>query len=226
MLCDAMKLYNYFRSSAAYRVRIALNLKGIEWEHVGVHLVKREQRSPEYLKLNPAGLVPALVDEEGHVLTQSLAIMEYLDDLKPRKVRLVPTDPIVKAHVRALSLALACDVHPLNNVRVLNYLTAELNVTQAQKDAWIAHWITTGLEAFEQTLAKEKRAKSARAPGNFCVGDAPTMADCVLVPQVFSARRFNVDVSKYPLINAIDASCATVDAFIAAHPSKQPDFQV
>jgi maleylacetoacetate isomerase len=222
----AMKLYNYFRSSAAYRVRIALNLKGIEWEHVGVHLVKREQRSPEYLKLNPAGLVPALVDDDENVFTQSLAIMEYLDDLKPRKARLVPTDPIAKAYVRALSLSLACDVHPLNNVRVLNYLTAELNVTQAQKDAWISYWITTGLDAFEQTLAKEKKAKSAVAPGNFCVGDLPTMADCVLVPQVFSARRFNVDVSKFPLINAIDANCATVDAFIAAHPSKQPDFQV
>jgi maleylacetoacetate isomerase len=220
-----MKLYNYFRSSAAYRVRIALNLKGVEWEHVGVHLVKREQRSPEYLKLNPAGLVPALVDEEGHVLTQSLAIMEYLDDLKPRKARLVPTDPIAKAYVRALSLSLACDTHPLNNVRVLNYLTAELNVTQAQKDAWIAHWITTGLEAFEQTLAKERKAKSALTPGKYCVGDLPTMADCVLVPQVFSARRFNVDVSKYPLIEVIDAYCAKNEAFAAAHPAKQPDFQ-
>jgi maleylacetoacetate isomerase len=220
-----MKLYNYFRSSAAYRVRIALNLKGIDWEHVGVHLLKREQRSPEYLKLNPAGLVPVLVDDEGHVLTQSLAIMEYLDDLKPRKARLVPTDPIAKAHVRALSLSLACDVHPLNNVRVLNYLTAELNVTQAQKDAWIAHWITTGFDAFEQALAKEKTVKSALAPGKYCVGDSPSMIDCVLVPQVFSARRFNVDVSNYPLIDAIDAHCAKNGAFAAAHPTKQPDFQ-
>jgi maleylpyruvate isomerase len=220
-----MKLYNYFRSSAAYRVRIALNLKGIEWEHVGVHLVKREQRSPEYLPLNPVGLVPALVDDDGAVLTQSLAIMEYLDDVKPRKARLVPTAPIAKAYVRALSLSLACDVHPLNNVRVLNYLTAELNVTQAQKDAWIAHWTMLGLEAFEKTLAKEKAAKSELSPGKYCFGDLPTMADCVLVPQVFSARRFNVDVSKYPLIEAIDAHCAHNDAFAAAHPAKQPDFQ-
>ncbi len=221
-----MKLYNYFRSSAAYRVRIALNLKGIEWEHVGVHLLKREQRAAEYLKLNPAGLVPALVDDEGAVLTQSLAIMEYLDDVKPRKARLVPVEPLAKAYVRALSLSLACDVHPLNNVRVLNYLTAELNVTQAQKDAWISHWITTGLEAFEATLAREKKAKSALSPGKYCVGDLPTMADCVLVPQVFSARRFNVDVSKYPLIDAIDSYCAKNDAFDAAHPAKQPDFQL
>jgi maleylpyruvate isomerase len=226
MIFNLMKLYNYFRSSAAYRVRIALNLKGIEWEHVGVHLLKREQRSPEFLKLNPAGLVPALVDDEDNVLTQSLAIIEYLDDLKPRKARMVPTSPIAKAYVRALSLSLACDVHPLNNVRVLNYLTAELNVTQAQKDAWISHWITTGLDAFEKTLAKERAAKSDLAPGKFCVGDAPTMADCVLVPQVFSARRFNVDVSKYPLIEAIDAHCGAVAAFADAHPSKQPDFQV
>jgi maleylacetoacetate isomerase len=223
--CRPMKLYNYFRSSAAYRVRIALNLKGIEWEHVAVHLVKREQRSPEYLALNPAGLVPVLVDDDGHVLTQSLAIMEYLDDLKPRKARLVPTEPLAKAYVRALALSLACDVHPLNNVRVLNYLTAELNVTQAQKDAWIAHWITLGLDAFEKTLAREKKAKSAVAPGKYCVGDAPGLADCMLVPQVFSARRFNVDVSKYPLIEAIDAYCAKHDAFVAAHPTQQPDYQ-
>lgn len=221
-----MKLYNYFRSSAAYRVRIALNLKGIEWEHVGVHLLKREQRSPEYLKLNPAGLVPALVDDEDRVFTQSLAIMEYLDDLKPRKARLVPTNVLAKAHVRALSLALACDVHPLNNVRVLNYLTAELNVTQAQKDAWISHWMTAGLDAFEKSLAREKKSKSSLSPGAFCLGDAPTMADCVLVPQVFSARRFNVDVAAYPLIQAIDANCAELPAFQAAHPAKQPDFQV
>jgi maleylpyruvate isomerase len=220
-----MKLYNYFRSSAAYRVRIALNLKGIEWEHVGVHLLKREQRSPEFLKLNPAGLVPALIDDEDHVLTQSLAIMEFLDDVKPRKARLVPTAPIAKAHVRALSLSLACDVHPLNNVRVLNYLTAELNVTQAQKDAWITHWITLGLDAFEKTLANEKTANSELASGKFCFGDSPTMADCVLVPQVFSARRFNVDVSKYPLIDAIDANCNALPEFQAAHPAKQPDFQ-
>jgi maleylacetoacetate isomerase len=220
-----MKLYNYFRSSAAYRVRIALHLKGMEWEHVGVHLVKREQRSPEYLSLNPAGLVPALIDDDGAVLTQSLAIMEFLDDLRPRKARLLPTAPTAKAYVRALSLSLACDVHPLNNVRVLNYLTAELNVTQAQKDAWIAHWITTGLEAFEKTLAKHKAANSDLAPGMFCLGDAATMADCVLVPQVFSARRFNVDVTKFPLIEAIDAHCAKLDAFAMAHPSKQLDFQ-
>jgi maleylacetoacetate isomerase len=224
MLCSTMKLYNYFRSSAAYRVRIALNLKGLSWEHVGVHLVKREQRSPEYLKVNPAGLVPALVDET-HVITQSLAIMEYLDETRPNATRLLPADALARAYVRSLALSLACDVHPLNNVRVLSYLKKELGVADMQKDAWIEHWITTGLEAFETTLAREKERSHGFAPGKFCVGDSPTMADCVLVPQVFSARRFNVDVSKYPLIEAIDAHCSTHDAFKAAHPTQQPDFE-
>ena len=214
-----MKLYNYFRSSAAYRVRIALNLKGLAWDHVGVHLVKREQRSPEYLALNPAGLVPSLVTDDGDVLTQSLAIIEYLDEIKPRKAPLLPKDKVAKAHVRSLALALACDVHPLNNVRVLNYLSNELTITTQQKDAWIAHWIVTGLEAFEKTLVQSKTT------GRFCYGDEPTLADIVLVPQVFSARRFNVDVARYPLISMIDANCNALPAFIEALPSKQPDFQ-
>ncbi len=214
-----MKLYNYFRSSAAYRVRIALNLKGIAWEHFGVHLVKGEQRSPEYLKLNPAGLVPSLVDDEANVILQSLAIIEYLDEKFPQPVRLMPSDALARAHVRALSLSLACDAHPLNNVRVLSYLTKELGVTDAQKSAWISHWITTGLDAFEKSLAESGR------PGTFCFGDTPTMADCVLVPQVFSARRFSVDVSQYPRVSAIDSHCNSLKAFQDAHPSKQQDFQ-
>jgi maleylpyruvate isomerase len=214
-----MKLYNYFRSSAAYRVRIALNLKGVTWEHAGVHLLKGEQRAPEYLKLSPAGLVPTLIDDDENVVTQSLAIIEYLDDLFPDRAQLLPVDSLLRAQVRALSLALACDVHPLNNARVLAYLTKELDVSEAQKSAWIAHWISLGLAAFEQVLAQSKSS------GTFCLGDALTMADCVLVPQVFSARRFNVDVSKYPLIQAIDARCNERPEFWAAHPSKQPDFQ-
>ncbi len=213
-----MKLYNYYRSSAAYRVRIALNLKGIAWDYIGVHLLKREQRAPEYLRINPFGLVPTLVDDDGAVLTQSLAIIEYLDELKPRKSPLLPKDRHARAHVRALAQSLACDVHPLNNARVLNWLTNELGVTQQQKDAWIAHWIETGFEAFEQALDRSGLS------GAFCCGDLPTLADCVLVPQVFSARRFNVDVSQYPRIVAIDALCNTLPAFVAAHPKQQPDF--
>jgi maleylacetoacetate isomerase len=214
-----MKLYNYFRSSAAYRVRIALNLKGIAWEHVGVHLVKREQRSPEYLAMNPAGLIPSLVTDDGAVIAQSLAIIEYLDEIKPRKAPLLPKDKLARAHVRALALALACDVHPLNNVRVLNYLSNELTVTTQQKDAWITHWITVGLDAFEKSLALSNMT------GKFCFGDTPTLADIALVPQVFSARRFNVDLARYPLISVIDANCNALQPFIDAHPSKQPDFQ-
>lgn len=213
-----MKLYNYFRSSAAYRVRIALNLKGITWHHVGVHLLKAQHRAPEYLALNPAGLVPSLVADDGAVLTQSLAIIEYLDEALPDSAPLLPVSALDRAHVRALALSLACDVHPLNNVRVLNYLTHELGVTPDQKNAWIVHWISHGLDAFEQTLAQSKTS------GQFCFGNTPTLADCVLVPQVFSARRFNVDLTHYPLINAIDAACNALPAFISAHPQQQPDF--
>ncbi len=213
-----MKLYNYYRSSAAYRVRIALNLKGLTWQRVGVHLLKAQHRAPNYLKLNPAGLVPTLVADDGAVLTQSLAIMEYLDDAGLGDTSLLPKDPVDRAHVRALALALACDVHPLNNVRVLNYLSGELGATNEQKNAWIAHWITIGLDAFEKTLEQSGMS------GHFCFDDMPTLADCVLVPQVFSARRFNVDVSKYPRVAAIDALCNTLPAFISAHPKNQPDF--
>ena len=213
-----MKLYNYYRSSAAYRVRIALNLKGITWQHVGVHLLKAQHRAPDYLKLNPAGLVPTLVSDDGAVLTQSLAIMEYLDEMMPESAPLLPNGAVDRAHVRALALSLVCDVHPLNNVRVLNYLSNELAVTTDQKNAWIAHWMALGLEAFEQTLARSNMS------GHFCFDDMPTLADAVLVPQVFSARRFNVDMTKYPRIVAIDALCNTLPAFISASPKNQPDF--
>ncbi len=219
-----MKLYNYFRSSAAYRVRIALNLKRLKWEHIGVHLLKGQHRAEPYLAINPAGLVPTLIDDDGAVLTQSLAIIEYLDEVKAGTTQLLPADAVDRAYVRALALSLACDVHPLNNVRVLNYLSNVLNVTQAQKDAWIAHWIIAGLATIEQTLAQHKN-ESGKS-GQFCFGNTPTMADCVLVPQVFSARRFNVDVSIYPRVAAIDALCNTLPAFISAHPKNQPDFSV
>lgn len=213
-----MKLYNYYRSSAAYRVRIALNLKGLKWQHVGVHLLKGQHRAESYLAINPAGLVPAFVDDDGAVLAQSLAIIEYLEEMKAGSTPMLPVGALDRAYVRALSLSLACDAHPLNNVRVLNYLSNVLHVTQAQKDAWVAHWITAGLATFEQMLAQSGKS------GQFCFDDMPTMADCVLVPQVFSARRFNVDISKYPRIAAIDALCNTLPAFISAHPKNQPDF--
>ena len=213
-----MKLYNYYRSSAAYRVRIALNLKGISWQHVGVHLLKAQHRSEDYLKLNPAGLVPSLVADDGAVLTQSLAIMEYVDERMPNVAPLLPKGALDRAHVRALALLLTCDVHPLNNVRVLNYLTNELGVTTDQKNAWIAHWMTLGLDAFEKLL------EQSGSSGHFCFDSMPTLADCVLVPQVFSARRFNVDLSQFPRIVAIDALCNTLPAFIRANPKNQPDF--
>ncbi|MBL8309654.1 MAG: maleylacetoacetate isomerase [Burkholderiales bacterium] len=213
-----MKLYNYYRSSAAYRVRIALNLKGLSWDHVGVHLLKREHRNTEYLALNPAGLVPTLIDDDGTTLTQSLAIIEYLEETKAGTPPLLPKDPAARAYVRSLAMALACDVHPLNNVRVLNYITGELGATDAQKSAWIAHWIEIGLDAFEKVLLQSGLS------GQFCYGDLPTMADCVLVPQVFSARRFNVDVSKFPRVAAIESLCNTLPAFIGAHPKNQSDF--
>lgn len=213
-----MKLYNYFRSSAAYRVRIALNLKGLAYEHLGVHLVKGEQRSAEFLAINPAGLVPALIDDAA-VLTQSLAIIEYLDEKYPDTEPLLPKTPEARAAVRAASLSLAADVHPLGNVRVLRYLTSELGLSEAQKEAWLRHWIGLGLAAFELSLVKSASA------GKFCFGEAPSMADCVLVPQVFSARRFHVDVSAYPTIAAIDSHCNSLEAFQAAHPKAQPDFQ-
>ncbi len=213
-----MKLYNYYRSSAAYRVRIALNLKGLKWDHVGVHLLKGQHRDEKYLAINPAGLVPAFVEDDGAVLIQSLAIIEYLDEVKAGTTPMLPAGALDRAYVRALSLSLACDAHPLNNVRVLNYLSTVLNVTQDQKDAWVTHWITTGLAAFEQMLEQSGNS------GQFCFDNMPTMADCVLVPQVFSARRFNVDVSIYPRVAAIDALCNTLPAFIRAHPKNQPDF--
>ena len=213
-----MKLYNYYRSSAAYRVRIALNLKGLPWQHIGVHLLKGQHRAEPYLAINPAGLVPTFVDDDGTVLTQSLAIIEYLDEIKTGTTPMLPARAVDRAYVRALALSLACDAHPLNNVRVLNYLSSVLNVTQAQKDAWVTHWISTGLAAFEQMLRQSGKS------GQFCFDDMPTMADCVLVPQVFSARRFNVDISQFPHVAAIDALCNTLPAFISAHPKNQADF--
>lgn len=210
-----MKLYGYFRSSAAYRVRIALNLKGIAVENVPVHLVKDggRQKLPEHLARNPQALVPVLELEDGTVLSQSLAIMEYLDAVHPEP-RLVPADPILAARVRAVALAIACDIHPLNNLRVLKYLKGPLQLGQDQIDVWYRHWILQGgLEAIEQML-----------PGDpFCFGEAPTLADCCLIPQLYNARRLKVDYGHLAKVNRVEAACAALDAFAAAEPSRQAD---
>jgi maleylacetoacetate isomerase len=210
-----MKLYGYFRSSAAYRVRIALALKGIEVEQIGIHLVKDggQQLKAQYLALNRQGLVPALELDDGTVLTQSLAIIDYLESVAPEPP-LVPQDPVKAAQVRAAALTIACDIHPLNNLRVLNYLKGPLNRPQGEVDQWYRHWILKGgLEAVEALIEG----------GRFCFGDSPSLADICLIPQVFNARRYKVDISHLKKIEAVDEHCNTLAAFKAAHPAAQPD---
>ena len=211
-----MKLYDYFRSSAAYRVRIALNLKGVTPERAFVHLRHGAQRGDDYLALNPQGLVPSLVTGDGDVLTQSLAIIEWLDETHP-KPPLLPSDAAGRARVRALALAIACDIHPLNNLRVLNYLTGTLGATDAQKNGWYRYWCDVGLEALETQLARETAA------GAFCHGGTPSLADICLVPQLANARRVDLDLAPYPTLLSIEAACMALPAFAAAAPSKQPD---
>jgi maleylacetoacetate isomerase len=210
-----MRFYGYFRSSAAYRCRIAFNLKGVKPHLVPVHLRKGEQRSADYLAKNPNGLVPAL-ETGGRLLTQSLAIMEWLEETQPEPP-LLPRDPLDRAHVRALALAICCDIHPLQNLRVLNHLKTELGQDQAGLDGWCRRWIESGLAAFESTVVRSGKA------GKFCFGDTPGMADACLVPQMFSAARFGADVGKLANLQRIMISCDAHPAFIAAHPSRQPD---
>ena len=211
-----MKLYDYFRSSAAYRVRIALNLKGVVAERAFVHLRRNAQRSEDYLALNPQGLVPMLVADDGAVLTQSLAIVEYLDEAYPAPP-LLPAAPTERARVRGIALEIACDIHPLNNLRVLQYLKNTLGVSEEQKDAWYKYWIDVGLEALETRLARDA------ATGRFCHGDTPTLADICLVPQLANARRMNIDVAPYPTLTRIEAAAISLPAFVDAAPAKQPD---
>lgn len=211
-------LYSYWRSSAAYRVRIALNLKGMDYAIAPVHLVRDggEQHHADYRKLNPQELVPTLVDGE-HVLRESLAIIEYLEEAYPDTPRLLPRAALGCARVRALAQMVACDIHPLGNLRVLQYLQRELRAADEQKHAWSQHWIEVGFAAIEAVLAAREN------PGRFCEGDTPTLADCCLIPQVYNARRFGVSLSLYPIIVAIDAACAKLDAFKRAAPEAQPD---
>lgn len=212
-----MELYTYFRSSAAYRVRIALNLKGLSADYRYVHLVKDggEQHRPEYLAINPQGLVPALVDQ-GQVLTQSLAIIEYLEETHPAPP-LLPRDALGRARVRALALLVACEIHPLNNQRILKYLEQELGKDQESRNRWYRHWVIEGFNALEKLLAGNP------ATGKFCHGDQPSVADICLVPQVFNAQRFSVDLSPYPTITRINARCLALPAFAGAAPGQQAD---
>ena len=212
-----MKLFTYYRSSAAYRVRIALNLKGIDYDPEFVHLRNADHRSPAYLEFNPQGLVPALVDGP-EVLTQSLAIIEYLDETVPDPPFL-PDTALARAKVRAIAQAMASDIHPINNLRVLKYLTATLGVSEADRDTWYRHWVTEGFTAVEKLLAELK------PQGSFVGGDAPGLADICLVPQVYNAQRFSVDMAAFPRIGEIAAACRALPAFEAAAPENQPDVE-
>jgi maleylpyruvate isomerase len=208
-----MKLHGYFRSSASYRVRIALNLKGLEADHLSHHLRKGEQRDPAFLALNPQGLVPALQDDTGAVLTQSLAIIEWLEETRPQPA-LLPKDPLRRARVRAFAQAVACDTHPVQNLKVLARLR-ELGLPEEQVTGWAAWANREGLAACEALIANE--------PGPFCFGEAPTIADLCLVPQLFNARRFGVDVSAYPRLLKVEAAAQAMKAFTDAAPDKQAD---
>jgi len=210
-----MKLYTYFRSSAAYRVRIALNLKGISYETVPVDLRPGAHRQPDYLARNPQGLIPAL-EHDGTVISQSLAIIEYLEEMHPQPP-LLPHSPRDRARVRSLALAVACDVHPLNNLRVLNYLRSPLGHDEAEVDTWYRHWIAEGLRALEE------EARRASGDGRHMFGTEVTLADVCIVPQMFNARRFKCNVEPFPTLRGICAHLETLPPFARAAPKAQPD---
>ena len=209
-----MKLYTYFRSSAAFRVRIALNLKGLAYEPEFVHLAKGEHRKPEYSGRYPQGLLPTLVTD-GLELSQSLAIIEYLDETHPQPP-LLPSDAPGRARVRSVALLIACEIHPLNNLRTLQYLKRQLHQSEDQVNAWYRYWIADGLAKLEADLLRNRK-------GKFCHGDSPTMADCCLVPQIFNAKRYNCDLAPYPTTLRVFEQCMKLEAFDRAQPSRQPD---
>jgi maleylacetoacetate isomerase/maleylpyruvate isomerase len=210
-----MKLFNYFRSSASFRVRIALAIKDLDYEYVPVHLVKGEHRQENYGAVSASGLVPTLETDGGESLGQSLAIIEYLDETHPEPP-LLPGDPIGRARVRALAQLIACDIHPLNNLRVLRYLVRDLKVEDEAKNTWYRHWVRSGLEMFENELNR-------LPPSTYCHGDRPTLADCCLVPQIFNGQRFNTDFSGLPRTMGVFEACMKLPAFQQAQPSSCPD---
>ena len=210
-----MQLYSFFRSGTSHRLRIALNLKGLATEYVAVDLRTEAHQSAEYKALNPQGLVPTLV-KDGKVMTQSPAIIEWLEETHPTPA-LLPTTPDDRAHVRALAAMVACDIHPINNRRILEYLRHTLKTDEAAINTWCGHWITQGFDAYEAMLAADQRR------GAFSFGDRPGLADVYLVPQVESARRFKLDMARWPLITAVDAACMALEAFQKAAPAQQPD---
>ena len=219
-----MQLYNYFRSSASFRVRIALQVKGLSYDYVPVHLVKGEHQQPAYAERVADTLVPTLVLDEGSALSQSMAIIEYLEETHPTPA-LLPAQPLARARVRARAQMIAGEVHPLNNLRGLKYLVRELKVDEAAKTAWYHHWVRSGLEAFERQLELLAQERSAQglAPSVLCWGDTPTLADCCLVPQIFNAQRFAVNLEGLPRTMGAFAACMSLPAFQQAQPSACPD---
>ncbi|RZJ56241.1 MAG: maleylacetoacetate isomerase [Acidovorax sp.] len=221
-----MQLYNYFRSSASYRVRIALAIKGLDYDYLPVHLVKGEHQQPAYTARVGDALVPTLVTDDGAALVQSMAIIEYLDETHPTPA-LLPADPLARARVRALAQMVACEIHPINNLRVLKYLVRELKVEEDAKNAWYHHWARSGLEAVERQLALLARERESQGlpPSPLCWGDTPTLADCCLVPQIFNAQRFKVNLDGLPLTMGVHAACMDLSAFQKAQPSACPDHE-
>jgi maleylacetoacetate isomerase len=217
VILEAMKLYNYFRSSASFRVRIAMQLKGLPYEYISVHLAKGDHKKPEYAQIAADGLVP-LLDTGKEKLSQSMAIMEYLDELHPTPA-LLPADALGRARVRALAQSIACEIHPLNNLRVLKYLVKDMGQSDEAKNTWYVHWCRQGLEAFERQLSQHPQ-------GTYCYGDTPTLADCCLVPQVFNAQRFNTPLEGLPRTMAAFDNCMKLPAFQQAEPKNCPDFEV
>ena len=213
-----MKLHNYFRSSASFRVRIALNLKGLAYEYIPVHIAKGDHKKDAFSALSADNLVP-LLEVDGVRLSQSLAIIEYLDETRPQ-VRLLPQEAVARAQVRALAQSIACEIHPINNLRVLKYLTKTLGVDEEAKNTWYRYWVRDGLESFERQLASVQGGTSI---GSYCFGNSPSLADCCLVPQIFNANRFKTNLDGLPRTMAAFDACMKLDAFVQAQPSNCPD---